>query len=120
MRISDWSSDVCSSDLGQEDGDFRQVTDDLLDVAADVADFGELRRLDLDEGRLRQLGESAGDPGLADAGRADPQDVLRQNLVAAIPREVLDRKSVGTGKWGAVRVDSGVVRRMTKKRSHTK
>src|SRR3546814_16391148 len=88
MRISDWSSDVCSSDLGQEDGDFRQVTDDLLDVAADVADFGELRRLDLDEGRLCQLGEAAGDLGLADAGRADHQDVLRQHLVRSEERRV--------------------------------
>ena len=35
----------------QADGDLDQVADDLLDVAADIADLGELGRLDLDEGR---------------------------------------------------------------------
>src|SRR3546814_3101553 len=34
MRISDWSSDVCSSDLGEGDGGIRQVDDgvDILGV----------------------------------------------------------------------------------------
>jgi hypothetical protein len=36
------------------DGDLDQVAHDLLDVAADVADLGELGRLDLDEGRVGQ------------------------------------------------------------------
>jgi hypothetical protein len=54
-----------------------QVADDRLDVAADVADFGELGGFDLDERRVGQLGQATGDFGLADAGRADHQDVLR-------------------------------------------
>ena len=33
-----------------------QVAGDLLDVAADIADLGELGRLDLEEGGLRQPG----------------------------------------------------------------
>src|SRR3546814_12462330 len=43
MRISDWSSDVCSSDLGQNDQvDLRELVrrnddDDLLDAALDGA-----------------------------------------------------------------------------------
>jgi hypothetical protein len=49
----------------------------LVDVAADIADLGELGRLDLQERRLRQLGQPAGDLGLAAAGGADHQDVLR-------------------------------------------
>ena len=56
--------------------------DDRVDVAADVADLGELRRLDLHERRVRELREPARDLGLADAGRADHQDVLRRDLVA--------------------------------------
>src|SRR6516165_10633277 len=57
------------------DGDFHQIADDLLDVAADVAHFGELGRLDLDERRGREPGETAGNLGLAYAGGADHEDV---------------------------------------------
>ena len=67
------------------DGDLDEVADHRLDVAADVADFGELRRFDLEERRLRQLGEPPRDLGLADAGRADHQDVLRRHFVGAAP-----------------------------------
>ena len=66
----------------QRDGDLDQVAHDLLDVAADIADLGELGRLDLEERRAGELGEPAGDFGLADAGRPDHQDVLRQHLLA--------------------------------------
>ena len=38
----------------QADADLDQVADDLLDVAADIADLGELGRLDLDERRARR------------------------------------------------------------------
>ena len=59
-----------------------QVAHDLVDVAANIADLGELGRLDLQEGRLGQARQPAGDLGLADAGGADHQDVLRRDLVA--------------------------------------
>src|SRR3546814_18898585 len=36
---------------------FDQVARDLLDVAADIAALGALRRLDLDEGGVGQLGQ---------------------------------------------------------------
>ena len=42
------------------DAEFDQVADHRLDVAADVADLGELRGLDLEERRLRQLARAAG------------------------------------------------------------
>ena len=61
-----------------------QIAHDLLDVAADIADLGELGRLDLEERRAGKLGEAAGNLGLADAGRADHQDVLRQHLLAQL------------------------------------
>ena len=66
------------------DGDLDEVADHRLDVAPDVADLGELRRLDLDERRLRQLRQPPRDLGLADAGRADHQDVLRRDLLGQL------------------------------------
>ena len=71
------------------DGDLDQVAHDLLDVAADIADLGELGGLDLEERRLGELGQPAGDLGLADAGGADHQDVLRQHLLAHAVVELL-------------------------------
>ena len=64
------------------DGGLHQVARDLLDVAADIADLGELGRLDLEERRVGELGQPARDLGLAAAGRADHQDVLGQHLLA--------------------------------------
>jgi hypothetical protein len=52
----------------QADGDLDQVADDLLDVAADIADLGELGRLDLDERRTGKARQAARYLGLADAG----------------------------------------------------
>ena len=62
--------------------DVHQILDDGVDLAADVADLGELRRFDLDERRARELRQAARDLGLADAGRADHQNVLRRDLGA--------------------------------------
>ena len=52
------------------DRDLDQVADDRVDVAADVADLGELGRLDLDERRVGEPRQAARDLGLAHAGRA--------------------------------------------------
>ena len=62
--------------------DLDQIPHDGVDVAADVADLGELGGLDLDERRVGQPREAARDLGLAHAGRADHQDVLRRDLGA--------------------------------------
>ena len=70
------------------DRDLDEVADDLLDVAADIADFGELGGLDLDEGRVGQLRQPPRDLGLADAGRPDHQDVFRQHLFAQAAGEL--------------------------------
>ena len=64
------------------DRDLDEVADDRVDVPADVADLGELGRLDLDERRVGEPRQAARDLGLADAGRADHEDVLRRDLVA--------------------------------------
>ncbi len=62
--------------------DFRQFLDDRVHLAADVADLGELGRLDLHEGGFGQSCQAPRDLGLAAAGGADHQDVLRRDLVA--------------------------------------
>ena len=67
---------------GHLDRDVHEILDDRVHLAPDVADLGELRRLDLDERRVREPREPAGDLGLADAGRPDHQDVLGRDLGA--------------------------------------
>src|SRR6266446_5053675 len=57
-------------------------------VGRDVADLGELGRLYLDEGRVGEAREAARDLGLAHAGRADHQDVLRRDLLAQRLRDL--------------------------------
>ncbi len=74
--------------------DLDQVADDLLDVATDIADFGELGRLDLEERRLRQISQTSRDLRLADAGRADHEDVFRQHLLAHAVVELLATPAV--------------------------
>ena len=66
-----------------------EVADHRLDVAADVADLGVLGGLDLEERRLGEPGEPAGDLRLPDPGGADHDDVLRRDLVAQLRRQVL-------------------------------
>ncbi len=61
---------------------FDQILDDRVDFLADIAHFGELGGLDLGERRLGQLGQPARDLGLADAGRADHENVLGRDLAA--------------------------------------
>ena len=91
-----------------------QIARNLLDVATDIAHLGEFGRLDLDERRIGQLGETAADLGLAAAGRPDHQDVLRRDLVAQFGRELLaapavahrDRdRTLGVGLADDVRIE---------------
>ena len=74
-----------------------QVADDGVDVAADVADFSELGRLDLDERRVGELGQAAGDLGFAHAGRADHQDVLGRDFLAQRLGDLLPAPAVAEG-----------------------
>ncbi len=79
------------------DGDFDQVADHRLDVAADVADLGELRGLDLQERRIGQLGQAAGDFGFAHAGRADHDDVLGDDFFGQFRRQLLPAHAIAQG-----------------------
>ncbi len=71
------------------DRDFHEVANDRVHVAPDVADLGELGRLDLDERRIGKPRQPARDLRLAHAGRPDHQDVLRRDLVAQRFRHLL-------------------------------
>ena len=99
--------------LHQRQRHLDQIADDAVDVAADVADLGELRRLDLDERRARELGQAARDLRLADAGRADHQDVLRQHLFLEVALQLLAAPAVaqrdGDGALGVVLADDVAV-----------
>src|SRR5690606_26611925 len=44
-----------------------QIANDLINVAADISDFGEFGRLNLDKRRIGELRQSPGNLGLADA-----------------------------------------------------
>jgi hypothetical protein len=93
----------------ERDADLDQIAHDLLDVPADIANLGELGRLDLEEGGLGELGESAGNLGLAHPGRADHQDVLGQHLFTHGLRQLLPAPAVaegdGDGALGVVLAD---------------
>jgi hypothetical protein len=87
------------------DADLHQVADHRLDVAADVADLGELGGLDLQERGLRQPGQPPGDLRLADAGRPDHQDVLRRDVVGELGRQLLPAGAVAQrDRHGALRL----------------
>ena len=64
------------------DGTLHEVAHHALHVSADVADLGVLGRLYLDEGRLDQLCQAAGDLRFADARRALHDDVFGRDLLA--------------------------------------
>src|SRR3546814_13334070 len=87
MRISDWMSDVCSSDLGQHALDGRlALRDDLVrTVELEQPDGPESRR-DVNVGRL------AGEPrprdaGLDDAPRGDHHPEHRQSEERRVGKE---------------------------------
>ena len=73
--------------LDEADRHLDEIAHDLLDVAADIADLGEFRGLDLQEGRVGEPRQPARDLGLAAAGGADHQYVLWQNLLAHLTFE---------------------------------
>src|SRR4029078_4324675 len=63
----------------------------------DITDLGELGRLDLDERRAGELGQAAGDLRLADAGRADHENIFRQILLVHLFVELLPAPAIAQG-----------------------
>src|SRR3546814_21166807 len=103
MRISDWSSDVCSSDLSSRD-----------DESEGGAPQGNAAR-DGDGGRNDRLSQHQADVlDQRRRGRGGGPDVRQEGSRAR------DRKSVVSGKSVSVRVDRGGRRMFKKKRQKSK
>src|SRR3546814_16090871 len=107
MRISDWSSDVCSSDLAPQAVPPHPRPSPGSDGAA------RPRRDRCGQGRRRQ-GKGAGEDGSRSAGRGGCGRRCERQGVG----EDGDRKSVGQGKSVSVRVDLGGRRFITKKKTN--
>src|SRR3546814_18011890 len=99
MRISDWSSDVCSSDLGEGP---RQGRDDMRGKRLALAMM------------MACAGSAAiAAPLHAQAAPAETLEIDKKRIDAAL---AADRKSVGWGKSVSVRVDLGGRRIIKKKK----
>src|SRR3546814_11599982 len=100
MRISDWSSDVCSSDL---------------EVAVQVVRLVPV----VPEGR--QAGSDRHQPDVAVEGVGRRDDLRRGDVERAqLALEAVDRKSVVSGKSVSVRVDLGgrlIIKKKTKRQT---
>ena len=98
---------------GHADGDLHEIADDLLDIAADIADLGEFGRLDLEEGRLGQLARRRAISVLPTPVGPDHQDVLGQHLLAQLLGQLLAAPAVaqrdGDGALGLVLADDVAV-----------
>src|SRR3546814_14325012 len=112
MRISDWSSDVCSSDLidppGADPADPRFLDHRNQRFLDHLAGLKEARKI----GPSTQLGDFQ-------VQRAYP-GIQRTVAIAVAPGRALDRKSVVSGKSVSVRVDlggRGIIKK--KKKNHT-
>src|SRR3546814_14894400 len=113
MRISDWSSDVCSSDLaafkGLEEG---KNTEQIIESIKSRRDLGFLDwqpELEIDTGRKFSDGARAA---------AVIKDALAKDICPACGgRFYIDRKSFVLGKSVSVRVDLGGRRIIKKKKT---
>src|SRR3546814_16736220 len=104
MRISDWSSDVCSSDL---------LTHALFPVGH--LEKPEVRAL-AKEARLPNAARKDSQ-GLCFLGHVDMKEFLKRYIPVKRGELVEDRKSVVSGKSVSVRVDRGGRRVIKKKKS---
>ena len=79
--------DVDDAALGRLDvevGGVQQLQQQVLDVFADVAGFGQGGGVADGEGHVEDLGQRPGQQGLAAAGRADEQDVALVDFDVAV------------------------------------
>src|ERR1700688_1178385 len=75
-------------------GDLDQIANHGFHIASHVADLGELRSFNFKEWGVRELSQSPGDFGFADAGGPDHQDILRHHLFSHLGREFLPAHTV--------------------------
>ena len=113
-RARPWPARPCACvSRTSADADLDQIADDLLDVAADIADLGELGRLDLEERRAGQLGEAARDLGLADSRSGRSSGCSSASPPRAVARQLLAAPAVaqrdGDGALGVALADDVAV-----------
>src|SRR3546814_3301455 len=97
MRISDWSSDVCSSDLRFTNRSSRGSVDRVLDAFADEQPEHEQDDDDRDHDEEQDLGdahESSADRGEAEHAENQPGDQEDEGPFEHYPSPLQDRKSV--------------------------
>src|SRR3546814_20613965 len=116
MRISDWSSDVCSSDLYVIQGDNYNNVGDAFDAVDDaLGDVGD-QVGEVDAFALKYDDDGTGNPDYTRATLAGPGGTTLGHLAAGVADgeavnvgqpspvvDALDRKSVGWGTIGSVR-----------------
>src|SRR3546814_13926969 len=129
MRISDWSSDVCSSDLAGEAGGVAVGAEALREAGTAPQAAERAEHLDLRSHGAAQVAPAARLPA-RQPGCAVPGDAARQPIPAARQRGSKarrlspwgqgDRKSVVEGKSVSGRVDIGGRRIIKKKNTYIK
>src|SRR3546814_19010986 len=80
MRISDWSSDVCSSDLVEREGNRARLTPE---TGAEGFGAGEVAAAD-QHFATGKISQQFGKPSAEDAIAAENQDLPRQRLPSPI------------------------------------
>src|SRR3546814_6472714 len=85
MRISDWSSDVCSSDLQHRGADRRQQAHAALDAPADLSAVQQVDWMERVEGVDLHAGTAVDIPAEALLEDAVAQTIHLSKLVAVLP-----------------------------------
>src|SRR3546814_16012645 len=109
MRISDWSSDVCSSDLDQGRGRQPRPPRHIVRIPARIEGPGVDRSATIQNISPSGMALEAGLP-------VNPGKMLTIHLEGLPPKEGRARKSVVEGKSVSVRVDLGGGRIIKKKK----
>src|SRR3546814_16204095 len=110
MRISDWSSDVCSSDLAEARALLAKAEADADDLMTRRAAMAEDKIAAAERQAVADVRAHAAEAATDAAGA-----IIAQQHGARPDKTPIDRKSVGWGKRVSVRVEIGGRSSLTKK-----
>src|SRR3546814_13511398 len=127
MRISDWSSDVCSSELCKviglsvdPVGDHDRWLADIKDATGGEVRYPIIGDHDLNVAKLYGM-LPAGEAGTSEGRTAATNQTVRTVFLIGPHNPIkamLDRKSIVCGKGVSVRVDLGVLPTLTTQKHH--